>query len=237
MLRPDHGHTAESDPRRHASHDGMSSEVLALNARHGPHRRLRPKHALERRRICHTRDRASAQVRPTDYDARAGRSTFLQVDPVEGGSANDYDYALGDPVDNFDLDGLQVDCRRRRCSHRGPSRRIKAHGRVCGGKRCTYRNPDHHAERIMLSVCVYLCVSVSNRASGASFAGGVWPGSKGGPVRRGFGVSVYGYRGGNASGGVAGYSCKAMCAGAYGGPKGRGIIFGLGSPGFSFGPA
>jgi RHS repeat-associated protein len=30
---------------------------------------------------------------------------FLQVDPVDGGSANDYDYANGDPVNRFDLDG------------------------------------------------------------------------------------------------------------------------------------
>ncbi len=30
---------------------------------------------------------------------------FLAVDPVKGGSANDYEYAAGDPVDNFELDG------------------------------------------------------------------------------------------------------------------------------------
>jgi len=28
-----------------------------------------------------------------------------EVDPVEGGSCNDYDYVAGDPVNNFDLDG------------------------------------------------------------------------------------------------------------------------------------
>lgn len=37
------------------------------------------------------------------YDPALGR--FLQVDPVEGGSANDYDYAYGDCVNNYDLDG------------------------------------------------------------------------------------------------------------------------------------
>lgn len=30
----------------------------------------------------------------------------LQIEPVEGGSANDYDYVAGDPVNDKDLDGL-----------------------------------------------------------------------------------------------------------------------------------
>ena len=37
------------------------------------------------------------------YDASLGR--FLSVDPVAGGSANDYDYVNQDPVNGFDLDG------------------------------------------------------------------------------------------------------------------------------------
>ena len=37
------------------------------------------------------------------YAPALGR--FLEVDPVEGGSCNDYDYACGDPVNNTDLDG------------------------------------------------------------------------------------------------------------------------------------
>ncbi len=34
-----------------------------------------------------------------------GLGRFLEVDPIEGGSANDYDYTAGDPVNATDLDG------------------------------------------------------------------------------------------------------------------------------------
>lgn len=39
------------------------------------------------------------------YDPSTGR--FLQVDPIEGGSANDYDYANADPTNSLDLDGTR----------------------------------------------------------------------------------------------------------------------------------
>lgn len=39
---------------------------------------------------------------------RLARSRFLEVDPVEGGSCNDYDYVCGDPVNAFDLSGTRT---------------------------------------------------------------------------------------------------------------------------------
>ncbi len=50
------------------------------------------------------------------YSPLLGR--FLEVDPVEGGCANDYVYVLGDPVNATDLDGQAV-----RCTNRGGSMR------------------------------------------------------------------------------------------------------------------
>ncbi|MFC7980871.1 RHS repeat-associated core domain-containing protein [Streptomyces sp. NPDC057336] len=40
------------------------------------------------------------------YNPATGR--FLQVDPVVGGSRNAYEYAAGNPVSNYDLDGRRV---------------------------------------------------------------------------------------------------------------------------------
>jgi hypothetical protein len=37
------------------------------------------------------------------YTPTLGR--FLTIDPVEGGSANNYDYSYADPINKFDLNG------------------------------------------------------------------------------------------------------------------------------------
>jgi RHS repeat-associated protein len=56
------------------------------------------------RGIEHTGGIATIEMGARPYVPSLGR--FLAVDPVAGGSANDYDYASGDPVNGFDLDGL-----------------------------------------------------------------------------------------------------------------------------------
>ena len=48
------------------------------------------------------------QMGARPYSPLLGR--FLSVDPEEGGSANDYDYVNGDPINSSDLDGRK--CRR-----------------------------------------------------------------------------------------------------------------------------
>ncbi|WP_432855147.1 RHS repeat-associated core domain-containing protein [Amycolatopsis sp. CA-161197] len=51
----------------------------------------------------HTGGLSLVQMGARPYSPLLGR--FLSVDPEEGGSANDYDYVAGDPVNGLDLDG------------------------------------------------------------------------------------------------------------------------------------
>ncbi|CAN5813671.1 hypothetical protein BH23ACT12_BH23ACT12_02670 [soil metagenome] len=55
------------------------------------------------RGLEHASGIATIEMGARQYVPKLGR--FLQVDPVEGGSCNDYDYVCGDPVNKFDLDG------------------------------------------------------------------------------------------------------------------------------------
>lgn len=74
------------------------------------------------------------QMGVRDYIPAIGR--FLSTDPVNGGSANSYDYADADPVNGLDLAGT---CARKRCRPgRGSAGRRRA-GRVSiPGPNCTF---------------------------------------------------------------------------------------------------
>ena len=79
---------------------------------------------------------ATIEMGARQYVPKLGR--FLEVDPMEGGSANDYDYVEGDPINNEDLDGTHCSGKRyKRGKHdhwyckagRGAKRAAKASGR------------------------------------------------------------------------------------------------------------
>jgi RHS repeat-associated protein len=55
------------------------------------------------RPLEHTAGIATIEMGARQYAPSLGR--FLQVDPVEGGSANTYDYVSGDPLNSFDFTG------------------------------------------------------------------------------------------------------------------------------------
>jgi RHS repeat-associated protein len=56
----------------------------------------------------HAGSLAIVQMGARPYSPLLGR--FLSVDPVEGGSANDYDYTNADPINATDLDGKWPSC-------------------------------------------------------------------------------------------------------------------------------
>ena len=79
---------------------------------------------------------------PRRYQGALRARSEPSIHPVEGGSANDYDYVNGDPVKGVDLNGFAASCRKNRslCSRFRALRGNVARG-VCFGS----RPPRSHA--------------------------------------------------------------------------------------------
>lgn len=107
-IPPDHPQPSRRPPAT------LQRVIVSTGCRTRPRRPAhpRPKNASGSASFCHARRTASPLVTSRDYGADVGGSRFLEVDPIEGGSANDYDYVSADPLNMLDLTGERPRLRR-----------------------------------------------------------------------------------------------------------------------------
>ncbi|WP_240522093.1 PA14 domain-containing protein [Amycolatopsis vastitatis] len=112
------------------------------------------------------------------YSPLLGR--FLSVDPVEGGSANDYDYVAADPINATDLGGDRAKRRYHRSYHRS-----RQHARRHVRARHVVSRRAHHASSRR-------SVTRSRYAGGGGASGGGGGASGGGGFHQNDGFTEYG---------------------------------------------
>jgi RHS repeat-associated protein len=176
------------------------------------------------------------------YDPSLGR--FLEVDPVEGGSANDYDYVNQDPVNGFDLDGTRYCDSDQGCGHSeaataksGSNKGAKSGGKKSGGSKKGSWLQQHGT--LNLSICFIACGNFSSSNSLSFSVSAVNFSAATSNVRAGSGVAFYGTLGTRQPDKeISLLACgEILCGGGYWNRRnhGFGLMLGVGTPGVFFG--
>jgi RHS repeat-associated protein len=116
------------------------------------------------------------------YDPTLGR--FLQTDPIEGGSCNDYDYVCADPINQYDFDGLRCwTGKNKNGSCRSLARGAGRAARTVGRSASRVATGAYRRVGFTAQGCAAFCLGVEyrhghlylNYGGGPAFGGGVGP--------------------------------------------------------------